>query len=227
MYFLVFHGKERFQNAHHDKHNDAHGHDDGHDDHGHHTPHESSWVVTLPLILLAIPSVIIGYIAIEPMLFGGWFGHAITVDAVAHPAMTQLAQQFHGAAAMALHGLQTLPFWLAVAGVGSAYYLYMVNPAMAQKLRERFNVLYLILEDKYGFDRFNDWFFAGGARMLGGRLWRWGDVAAIDGVLVNGTARLVGRIAAVVRYLQSGYIYHYAFAMLVGVLLLATWFAHA
>ena len=103
----------------------------------------------------------------------------------------------------------------------------MVNPAMAQKLRERFNVLYLILEDKYGFDRFNDWFFAGGARMLGGRLWRWGDVAAIDGVLVNGTARLVGRIAAVVRYLQSGYIYHYAFAMLVGVLLLATWFAHA
>jgi NADH-quinone oxidoreductase subunit L len=141
--------------------------------------------------------------------------------------MTQLAQQFHGAAAMALHGLQTLPFWLAVAGVGSAYYLYMVNPAMAQKLRERFNVLYLILEDKYGFDRFNDWFFAGGARMLGGRLWRWGDVAAIDGVLVNGTARLVGRIAAVVRYLQSGYIYHYAFAMLVGVLLLATWFAHA
>jgi len=227
MYFLVFHGKERFQNAHHDKHNDAHGHDDGHDDHGHHTPHESSWVVTLPLILLAIPSVIIGYIAIEPMLFGGWFGHAITVDAAAHPAMTQLAQQFHGAAAMALHGLQTLPFWLAVAGVGSAYYLYMVNPAMAQKLRERFNVLYLILEDKYGFDRFNDWFFAGGARMLGGRLWRWGDVAAIDGVLVNGTARLVGRIAAVVRYLQSGYIYHYAFAMLVGVLLLATWFAHA
>jgi NADH-quinone oxidoreductase subunit L len=229
MYFLVFHGKERFQNAHHDKHNDAHGHDDGHEDHGHghHTPHESSWVVTLPLILLAIPSVIIGYIAIEPMLFGGWFGHAITVDAAAHPAMTQLAQQFHGAAAMALHGLQTLPFWLAVAGVGSAYYLYMVNPAMAQKLRERFNVLYLILEDKYGFDRFNDWFFAGGARMLGGRLWRWGDVAAIDGVLVNGTARLVGRIAAVVRYLQSGYIYHYAFAMLVGVLLLATWFAHA
>jgi len=229
MYFLVFHGKERFQNAHHDKHNDVHGHDDGHDDHGHghHTPHESSWVVTLPLILLAIPSVIIGYIAIEPMLFGGWFGHAITVDAAAHPAMTQLAQQFHGAAAMALHGLQTLPFWLAVAGVGSAYYLYMVNPAMAQKLRERFNVLYLILEDKYGFDRFNDWFFAGGARMLGGRLWRWGDVAAIDGVLVNGTARLVGRIAAVVRYLQSGYIYHYAFAMLVGVLLLATWFAHA
>ena len=227
MYFLVFHGKERFHNAH-----AVHGHDEqGHDEHGHgghhHTPHESPWVVTLPLILLAIPSVVIGYLAIEPMLFGGWFGHAIHVDAAAHPAMTELAAMFHGAAAMGVHALTTLPFWLAVAGVGSAYYLYMINPAMAQQLRERFNVLYVILENKYGFDRFNDWFFAGGARMLGGRLWRWGDVAAIDGMLVNGSARLVGRVAAIVRYLQSGYIYHYAFAMLVGVLLLATWFAHA
>jgi NADH-quinone oxidoreductase subunit L len=228
MYFLVFHGKERFHNAH--AHHGAHdegAHEEG-DSHGHHhAPHESPWVVTLPLVLLAIPSVVIGYLAIEPMLFGGWFGHAIHVDAAAHPAMTELAAMFHGAAAMGVHALTTLPFWLAVAGVGSAYYLYMINPAMAQQLRERFNVLYVILENKYGFDRFNDWFFAGGARMLGGRLWRWGDVAAIDGMLVNGSARLVGRVAAIVRYLQSGYIYHYAFAMLVGVLLLATWFAHA
>jgi NADH-quinone oxidoreductase subunit L len=126
---------------------------------------------------------------------------------------------------MGLHALQTLPFWLAVAGVGSAYYLYMVSPALPQKIRERFNILYVILERKYGFDDFNDWFFAGGARLVGGRLWRWGDVMAIDGALVNGSARLVGRIANVVRHLQSGFIYHYAFAMLVGVLLLATWFA--
>ena len=220
MYFLVFHGKERFHNAHASHANEEHGH------HGHHhTPHESPLVVTLPLILLAIPSVIIGYIAIEPMLFGGWFGHAISVDAEAHGAMAELAHHFHGAAAMGIHALQTLPFWLAVAGVGSAYYLYMVNPALPQMIRERFNILYVILEKKYGFDDFNDWFFAGGARLLGGRLWRWGDVMAIDGALVNGSARLVGRIANVVRHLQSGFIYHYAFAMLVGVLLLATWFA--
>jgi len=229
MYFLVFHGKERFRNAHagHDqeggKDDDAHGHHHG----GHSAPHESPWVVTLPLILLAIPSLAIGYLVIEPMLFGGWFGHAISVNAQAHPAMQELAHEFHGAFAMALHALQTLPFWLAVAGVGSAYYLYMVNPALPQKIRERFNILYVILERKYGFDDFNDWFFAGGARLVGGRLWRWGDVMAIDGALVNGSARLVGRIANVVRHLQSGYIYHYAFAMLVGVLLLATWFARA
>jgi NADH-quinone oxidoreductase subunit L len=182
-------------------------------------------VVTLPLILLAIPSIMIGYVTIEPLLHGGWFGHAISVDAQAHPAMTELANLFHGAAAMGIHALQTLPFWLALAGVGSAYYLYMVNPALPQKIRERFNILYVILEKKYGFDDFNDWFFAGGARLVGGRLWRWGDVMAIDGALVNGSARLVARLANVVRHLQSGLIYHYAFAMLVGVLLLATWFA--
>ena len=220
MYFLVFHGKERFHNAHASHADEEHGH------HGHHhAPHESPLVVTLPLILLAIPSVIIGYLAIEPMLHGGWFGHAIFFDHAAHPAMEELTHEFYGAFAMALHALTTLPFWLAVAGVGSAYYLYMVNPALPQKIRERFNILYVILEKKYGFDDFNDWFFAGGARLLGGRLWRWGDVMAIDGALVNGSARLIGRIAAVVRHLQSGFIYHYAFAMLVGVLLLATWFA--
>jgi len=227
MYFMVFHGKERFHNA-HAHHADEHGHgEEGHSHGHHHTPHESPWVVTLPLVLLAIPSVVIGYLAIEPMLYGGWFGHAFFFNHEAHPAMEELAHEFHGAAAMAVHALTTLPFWLAVGGVGSAYYLYMVRPELPQKIRERFNLLYVILERKYGFDEFNDWFFAGGARLLGGRLWRWGDVAAIDGALVNGSARLVGHIAAIVRHLQSGYIYHYAFAMLAGVLLLATWFARA
>jgi NADH-quinone oxidoreductase subunit L len=228
MYFLVFHGKERFKQAHDthdheaDKDGDAHGHHHG----GHAAPHETPWVVTVPLILLAIPSVAIGYVAIEPMLFGDWFGHAIQV-AERHGAMAELQHHFHGAAAMALHGMATLPFWLAVAGVGVSWFFYMKRPDIPAAIRSRFSLVYLILENKYGFDRFNDWFFAGGARMLGGRLWRWGDVAAIDGWVVNGSARLVGKIASIVRHLQSGYIYHYAFAMIIGVLLMATLFARA
>jgi NADH-quinone oxidoreductase subunit L len=229
MYFLVFHGKERFHNAHHGHDHDAEykvAHDDGHG-HGHdqhdHTPHESKWVVTLPLILLAIPSVIIGYLTIEPLMFGDWFGHAVVVDE-SHGAMAALASHFKDPFAMALHGMALLPFWLALAGVGLSWYFYMKRPDIPAAIQKRFRVIYTILENKYGFDTFNEWFFARGARMLGGRFWRWGDVAAIDGLMVNGTARLVGRIAGIVRHLQSGYIYHYAFAMIIGVLLLATWF---
>jgi NADH-quinone oxidoreductase subunit L len=228
MYFLVFHGKERFRNAHHthdhepDKEEDAHAHH-GHDDH---TPHETPWVVTLPLILLAIPSVIIGYLTIDALLFGNWLGHAVYI-ADTHGAMQELAQHFHGATAMALHGMTLLPFWLGVAGVAMAWFFYMKRPDIPAAIQKRFSVIYMILDNKYGFDTFNQWFFAGGARLLGGKFWRWGDVAAIDGVLVNGTARMVGRIASVVRHLQSGYIYHYAFAMIIGVLLLATWFVRA
>ena len=220
MYFLVFHGKERFLDAHH-----GHDHEDTHGHHGG-TPHESPWVVTLPLVLLAIPSLVIGYIAIEPMLFGNWFGHAIQV-AQRHEAMETLHHHFHGAAAMALHAVTTLPFWLAVAGVGTSWFFYMKRPDIPAAIATRFRVIYVILENKYGFDRFNDWFFAGGARLLGGQLWRWGDVAAIDGMVVNGSARLVARIAGIVRHLQSGYIYHYAFAMIIGVLLMATLFVRA
>ncbi len=228
MYFLVFHGKERFHNAHvgHDQEGgkdddpDHHGHHHG----GHHTPHETPWVVWLPLVLLAIPSVYTGWAYIEPMLFGDFFGSAIYINSEAHPAMAHLREHFHGAGAMVLHAFGTLPFWLAVAGVGTAYFLYMVRLDLPHKIRMKSGVLYSVLEEKYGFDRFNDWFFAGGARFLGGKLWRWGDVAAIDGLLVNGSARLVGKIAAVVRHLQSGYIYHYAFAMIIGVALLATLF---
>jgi len=228
MYFLVFHGKERFKCAHDthdheaDKDGDVHGHHHG----GHSCPHETPWVVTLPLVLLAIPSLIIGYIAIEPMLFGDWFGHAIQV-AERHGAMAELQHHFHGAAAMALHALTTLPFLLAAAGVGLSWFFYMKRPDIPAAIQKRFSLIYLILDKKYGFDIFNDWFFAGGARMLGGRLWRWGDVKAIDGWVVNGSARLVGKIASIVRHLQSGYIYHYAFAMIIGVLLLATLFARA
>jgi len=220
LYFLVFHGKERFHNAHAE-----HDHGEEGDSQGHHgAPHESPWVVTVPLVLLAIPSIYAGWPYIEPMLYGGFFGSAIYIDALAHPAMAELGAEFHGPAAMALSALTTLPFWLAVAGVATAYYLYMVRKDMPEKIKEKAGIVYAILDDKYGFDQFNDWFFAGGARLLGGKLWRWGDVAAIDGVLVNGSARLVGQIARISRYLQSGYIYHYAFAMIIGVALLATWF---
>jgi len=221
MYFMVFHGKERFGHP-----VPSHDHEGGKEDdpHAHHgKPHETPWVVTLPLVMLAIPSVVIGYLAIGPMLFGDFFAGAVFISD-AHPAMKELAEEFHGPAAMALHALTTLPFWLALAGVVSAWYLYLKQPRIPALIKARFSLVYTILERKYGFDEFNDWFFAGGARLLGRGLWKGGDVAVIDGLLVNGTARLVGRMAQVVRHFQSGYIYHYAFAMLIGVIVLMTWF---
>ena len=241
MYFLVFHGKERYDEAPHpstssgqaDTH-DSHGHDDhaavsdAHDDHGHHDgkPHETPWVVTLPLILLAIPSVLIGYIAIEPMLYGGYFGDAIFI-AENHPVMSELREEFHGAFAMALHSLTTLPLWLAIAGVASAAFFYLKRPDIPAAIQKRFQFIYTLLDNKYYFDRFNDWFFAGGARGASGLLWKFGDVKLIDGLMVNGTAKLVGMFSGVMRRLQSGYIYHYAFSMIIGVFVLLTmrnWF---
>jgi NADH-quinone oxidoreductase subunit L len=136
--------------------------------------------------------------------------------------MATLAKEFHGVFSMILHGLTTLPFWFAAAGLASAWYLYIARPELPRALREKAGVLVTILMEKYGFDRFNDWFFAGGARRVGSGLWKGGDVAVIDGVLVNGSARTVGWFARVVRYLQSGYIYHYAFAMIIGILVLLT-----
>jgi NADH-quinone oxidoreductase subunit L len=227
MYFLVFHGPERFRNA-HAGHDQEGGKDDdshhGHHHGGHTVPHETPWVVWLPLVLLAIPSVYSGWAYIEPMLYGDFFGSAIYINNEAHASMSTLQEHFHGAGAMTLHAFATLPVWLAVGGVGSAYYLYMVRRDLPEKIRQKAGILYTILDRKYGFDEFNDWFFAGGARMLGGRLWRWGDVTAIDGWVVNGSARLVGKVAAVVRHVQTGYIYHYAFAMIIGVALMAIWF---
>ncbi len=219
MYFLVFHGKERFPV------HASHGHDDhGHDDHGHGgAPHESPWVVTFPLIMLAIPSLAIGYFAIQPMLYGDYFQGAIFVSEN-HPAMEELMHEFHGAFAMAVHALSTLPFWLALAGVGSSWFFYMKRPDIPEAIKQRFSLIYTVLERKYGFDEFNDWFFAGGARFLGRTLWRAGDVAVIDGFFVNGTARLIGWFSTIIRHLQSGYIYHYAFAMIIGVFVLMTLF---
>lgn len=217
MYFLVFHGPERFRE------HLAHGDHGGHGDHPAGEPHESPWVVWLPLVLLAIPSVGIGYFTVGAVLDGSAFGEAIHV-APQHPALAELAAHFHGAGAMALHAVSTLPFWLALAGVASAWFLYQVRTDLPDWFAGRFRLVYRILENKYGFDQFNDWFFAGGARRLGTWLWKGGDVTVIDGWLVNGTARLVGRLAGVIRHFQSGYIYHYAFAMLIGVFVLITWF---
>ncbi len=220
LYFLVFHGKERYdQNP--DAHHDAH-HDDGHG-HAEH-PHESPWVVTAPLLLLAFPSVVIGFLTIKPMLFGDFFKDSIFVDAARHPAMEELAKLFHGPAQMALHALTTAPFWLALAGVALAYYLYLVNPALPAKIRSKVEPVYQLLEHKYYMDWFNENVLARGARLLGVGLWKGGDQGVIDGFLVNGSWRVIGRIAGVVRWVQSGYIYHYAFGMILGVFVLMTYF---
>jgi len=229
MYFLVFHGKERYDqnpDAHHDTDHDdahdAHGHDDHH---GHDAkPHESPWVVWLPLVLLAIPSVVIGFMTIQPMLFGDFFKDAIVVDSHKHHAMKEMAEAFHGPVAMAIHGLTALPFWLALAGVVAAFYMYMVNPALPAAIKRAFGPVYRLLDNKYYLDWFNENVIARGTRALGTGLWKGGDQAVIDGAIVNGSWKLVGRISGAVRWLQTGYIYHYAFAMLLGVFVLMTYF---
>jgi len=232
--FYAFHGKERFADpsdpavkacdaeraAAHDGHHDS-VHDDHHDAHGHsRKPHESPAVVWVPLVLLAIPSVCAGWL-IGEFVFGSHFGNAIVVSP-AHPAIVTLKQNFHGVVGMITHGLVSLPFWLAVAGAGTAYYIYIVRPDLPATLRAKWGVVVTILMDKYGFDRFNDWFFAGGARALGTGLWKGGDVTVIDGVIVNGSAGVVKWFSTVIRKLQSGYIYNYAFAMIFGIVLLLT-----
>ncbi|MEW6561678.1 MAG: NADH-quinone oxidoreductase subunit L [Pseudomonadota bacterium] len=231
MYFLVFHGEERFGKAHH---HDHHGdHDDEEESHDHHhglapgqKPHETPWVVTLPLVLLSIPSIAIGFIAIEPMLFGGFFRDAIFISEH-HEALQEMHEEFHGAVGMALHALTTLPFWLALGGVATAWFFYMKRPDIPAKISQTFQPITTLLENKYYFDRFNDWFFAGGSRGASRFLWRVGDVTLIDGLLVNGTANLVGKLSGVLRRMQTGYIYHYAFSMIIGVFVLLTirdWF---
>ena len=225
MYFLVFHGAEKWRAVKHDSH---------HDDHHHHglmptdEPHEPGWVIKLPLILLAIPSVFIGYIAIEPMLYGDFFKDVIWVDSAAHPAMHELTHHwhsvFHTSAGMALHGLMSLPFMLAASGVALAWFFYMKRPDIPAKIQTKFSTINHILENKYGFDTFNERVFAAGSRFIGNKLWQVGDVSIIDGAMVNGTANLIGKLSAVVRKLQTGLIYHYAFAMIIGVFLMLTFF---
>jgi len=227
--YLTYHGKERFVvehkahghgHDHHDAHADEHGDDHGHHEPGHleHAPHESPWVVTLPLILLAIPSVVIGWLTIGPMLFGDFFAGAIVVKEGG--PLAELAHEWHGPGAMLLHGLMGLPFWFAVAGFAVATYVYMFNQAIADRAAKMFAPLYRLLQNKYGIDDLYFAIFARGGLKLGRGLWRGGDVAVIDDGIVNGSAALVQRIAATVRRLQSGYLYHYAFAMILGLIVL-------
>ncbi len=217
--FFTFHGKERFREVAHD----AHGHDAHHDDHGHHgpaEPHESPKVVTVPLVLLSIPAIASGWL-IGTVLYGNWFGGAITIAGV-HKGMATMAHEFHGVFGMMAHGVTTLPFWLAISGAATAWFLYIVRPELPAVIKQKLAFPAMILEEKYGFDRFNDWFFAGGARAVGRGLWKGGDQVLIDGVMVNGSAGVVGWISSLVRLVQTGRIYQYAFGMIFGVFALLT-----
>jgi NADH-quinone oxidoreductase subunit L len=242
MYFMVFHGEERFRgpkhpdsplgaeaalHAAHGHGHDDHGHGHGHDDHAH-EPHETPWVVWVPLVLLAIPSVVIGAIAVGPMLFGDFFQHGVAFSQVIfigdnHPALHEMADEFHGWLAMGLHSVSGLPVYLAALGVITAWFLYLKRPDLPAVIRRAFGPIYTLLDNKYYMDKINDLVFAKGAVAIGRGLWKEGDVVVIDGI-VNGSARFVGWFASVIRFLQSGYIYHYAFAMIIGMLGLLTLF---
>jgi NADH-quinone oxidoreductase subunit L len=204
MFFLVFHGQERL------------------DEDARHHLHESPLVITLPLVLLAIPAVVIGWPTIGPLLFGEFFGPAIQV-AAAHDVLGELGAEFHGPAGFLGHGVLGLPVLLSLSGVATAWYLYLHRPGLPELLRSRLSALHAMLVNKYYFDDFNDRVIAAGARGTGRLLWRIGDVALIDGAMVNGTARLVGWAAGIVRRVQSGYLYHYAFAMIIGLSVLLGW----
>ncbi|MGD9843675.1 MAG: NADH-quinone oxidoreductase subunit L [Steroidobacteraceae bacterium] len=224
--FMTFHGKERFDTSGHAAHEpaaakqDDHSHDShAHDDHGHahHSgpPHESPWVVTLPLVLLAIPSLFIGWFTIGPMLFGDYFGSAIVVKE-AHNVLGELAHEFHGSAQFVLHGVQAAPVWMAFAGVFLAWLMYIKLPHWPAKVATAFAPLYKLFVNKYYFDEVYFAVFAKGSRNLGQALWTVGDTKFIDGVLVNGSARAIGWFAGILRGIQTGRLYNYAFAMLIG-----------
>ncbi len=221
MYFLVFHGEERYDQVPHDP---AH-HDQHHDAHHVQAPHESPLVVWLPLVLLAIPSLVIGYLCIKPMLYGDYFAAAIVVGPE-HHALAHMKEEFHSSFLMALHGFSQLPFILAISGVALAWLFYLKRPDLPASIKKTFQPIYTLLDNKYYFDKFNEWFFAGGARLLGRGLWKAGDQVLIDGVLVNGSAKLVGWVSALVRLYQSGQIYRYAFSMIIGVFVLLTLWMH-
>jgi NADH-quinone oxidoreductase subunit L len=215
--FYAFHGEERF-----DTRAGGHGHG-GHDEH-HGPPHESPLVVTIPLILLAIPSIFAGWL-IGSVVFGGFFADSMYI-APEHKGLATLAAEYHGVAAMMLHAPFTLPFWLALGGIGLAWYFYVARPELPGALRQQFGLVTRILENKYGFDDFNQRVFADGAVKVGTGLWKGGDVGVIDGVVIDGSARAVGAFAGIVRRIQTGFIYQYAFTMIIGLAIgLAIWLA--
>ena len=219
MYFLVFHGKENFR---HQPHSEKNNHHDDHSTSGH-EPHESPWVVTIPLILLAIPSVFIGYITIEYILYGDFLNGAITVNSEIHPSMKMLSEEFHGPVFMVAHAIQTLPFWLALLGVVVAFWFYIKSPHIPALIQSRCGLLHRVLENKYYIDDFNEKVLAAGARLMGRGLWKAGDVGIIDGLVVNGSAKAIGFLAGLIRLVQTGHLYWYALVMILGVIGLMTW----
>ncbi len=204
LFFMTFHGKERM------------------DEHTREHLHESPLVVTIPLILLAIPSVAIGWFTVGPFLFEGFLGSAIQVFP-GHDVLAEIGEHFHGPASFVQHGVMGPAFWLALAGVITAWFLYLKSPETTEAIATRLAGVQRLLINKYYFDDFNEKVLAAGSRGLGRLLWRSGDEVLIDGTLVNGSARLVGWTAGVVRRVQSGYLYHYAFAMIIGLALLLGW----
>jgi len=204
MFFLVFHGKERM-----DAETKSH-------------LHETPAVVTVPLILLAIPSAVIGWFTVGPVLFGDYFGDAIQVQS-AHDVLAHMGEAWHGSLGLLLHAWQTPVFWLAASGVFVAWFLYLKRPDIPATIKDKVLPLYNLLDRKYYFDDLYIKGFAAGGRNLGKFLWQKGDELIIDGILVNGTAKAVGRLAGVMRQIQTGYLYTYAFAMIIGLTMLLGW----
>jgi NADH-quinone oxidoreductase subunit L len=204
MFFLVFHGKERM-----DAETKSH-------------LKETPWVVTAPLILLAIPSAFIGWYAVEPVLFGGYFGDAIEVTQ-RHDVLARLGESWHGSMGLVTHAIETPIFWLAAAGVFTAWFLYLKRPDIPATIRSRVSGLYNLLDRKYYMDDLYIKGFAAGGRSIGNFLWHKGDELLIDGVIVNGTANSIGKLAGVMRQIQTGYLYTYAFAMFIGLTMLLSW----
>ena len=226
MYFLVFHGEgPRNFHAHHDDHggHEEEDHDLHRDEHHDARPKESRWVVTVPLILLAIPSVFIGWYAVEPMLFGDFFKGVLQVSAV-HDTLAKVGETYDGQLGFIAHGMMMPPFWLAMGGLATAFFVYMIKPEIARNLSIRLDWLYGLLNRKYGFDEFNQLVFAGGSKLIGKFLWVVGDRTIIDGIAVNGSAKSVGLLANAARFVQTGYLYHYAIAIVIGLLGLLAWF---
>jgi NADH-quinone oxidoreductase subunit L len=220
MIFVTFHGEERFRHA--------TGHDDGHDhaDHPAGDPHESPWVVTVPLILLAIPSLYSGAAYVGNVVFGDFFGDSILISQ-SHTAVAEMRAEWHGVVPFLVHGIESRPFWLAVAGIAVAWYFYVRRTDLPAKVAARLGGVYTLLVNNYYFDKFNDWFFAGGFRRIGTLFSNVGDKSIIDGFFVNGSARVVAATAVLLRHLQTGRVYHYAFVMIVSVfVMLAWWVVH-
>jgi len=205
MFFIVFHGESRLE-----QHTEDH-------------VHETALSITVPLIVLAIPSVIIGYLTIEPMLFTGWLDNSIYIDASAHGSVASLKEHFHSAFGLMLHAVVTVPFWMMVGGSLAAWVFTLYRTDWAKKIQERFHRTNYVLKSLYGFDRLNDIVFVNGSRKLGEFLWRISDMTIIDQFVVNGSARLMRFMGSVIRPVQTGYLYHYAFFMIIGLMLVLTW----